>query len=322
MDISDMINETKYSLRSADADLVQLCFMQKRSSSPTKKSWGLFLLKSFIDKSVGQEFINGARNQFDEIPKDVEYAKYGVLTGTDRNIIEYALSSEVQRLNEAIVKLANPTAMADFSQDNIDDLWGYVVYIECDDYSLALFNKYAASKVPLKTLTLSFMGGKQLARISSPTLVLSTYCDVAVLLPKNSDFDNLPVCIFNEWKFETLFGYYDIYQRKIEVNKEDVCYQLLVDDPESFVNACLQNPLKTKKMHNIVQHSELVGIKEEQIEKINLSYDLGLTFKDGKIVTNKQNAWTILRLYSDDCVRSACTDSRYLAYSKKKVGKP
>jgi hypothetical protein len=117
-----------------------------------------------------------------------------------------------------------------------------------------------------------------------------------------------------------LFGHYDTYQRQIEGKKEEVYEQLLIDDPKSFLEGCLQNPLKIKKMRNIVEHSELMSITKEQIEQINTSYDLGLTLENGKIIATKQNAWNILRLYNDDCVRSAWADSRYLAYSKKRVG--
>jgi len=40
--------------------------------------------------------------------------KYGELTGTDRNIVEYVLLSEVRRLYDAVLKLANPNTMGDF----------------------------------------------------------------------------------------------------------------------------------------------------------------------------------------------------------------
>ena len=71
-------------------------------------------MKSKIPEAVGQKFIDGAKKQFNEIPNDVEYVKYGELTGTDRNIVEYVLLSEVRRLYDAVLKLANPNTMGDF----------------------------------------------------------------------------------------------------------------------------------------------------------------------------------------------------------------
>jgi len=84
---------------------------------------------------------------------------------------------------------------------------------------LALFNKYAASKIPLKTVTLRFMG-EELVLVPSQTLVLSTGCDVAVLLPNRSDFDNLPVCIFNEWNLRRCLVIMTRIKEKLKIKRK------------------------------------------------------------------------------------------------------
>jgi hypothetical protein len=316
MNVQDMIKETQYSLESVGPDKVELYFIFKIANSQTK-TWDLCLLRGRITEPVRQAFIEGAKEQFDNIPDTAQFEKYGELTGTDRPIIEYTSLHEVKKLSDVILNLRNPKAtIPDFSQDKLNLVWGYLVHVASDP-PLVLFNKYAFSKLAVRTIKVRVMEDK-LDLTSEQTLVLSTECDVAVLLSEAEDFDNLPVCIFNEWKFETLFGYYAVYEKNVK-KKEPVYGKMLLDDTETFVNECLKNPIKTKKMNYIVEHEEFIATKLNQIEKVNSSYKLGLEFKAGKIVTSRQNAWTILRLYGDDCLRSSCTNNKYLAYSKKRI---
>lgn len=60
-------------------------------------------------------------------------------------------------------------------------------------------------------------------------------------------------------------------------------------------------------------------MSKNDIKDVVDNYALDLEFDDnGKVVVNKDNIWTILRILDDDYVRSEITDTKYEARSKVK----
>ena len=109
------------------------------------------------------------------------------------------------------------------------------------------------------------------------------------------------------------------YEKEVDCRKKEIDDKGLLNDIDVFIDFCKNDSRMIKKFARILKNGEFSKMSKNDIKDVVDEYKLDLEFDDsGKVVVNKDNIWTILRILDDDYVRSEITDTKYEARSKVK----
>jgi hypothetical protein len=91
----------------------------------------------------------------------------------------------------------------------------------------------------------------------------------------------------------------------------------LVEDPTDFLKLCITGTRTVRKLNKILNDAAIKSFDIAKIRKVNADYKLGLNFSPGgKVLVDRSNVMTILKILDDDFLRSPVTRKKYETHSK------
>ncbi|GFO97027.1 hypothetical protein ig2599ANME_1226 [groundwater metagenome] len=244
--------------------------------------------------------------------------EYGVIASSDRLCVETITKNEVPYLSELITQVSNPNLEV-FNDTKTNKIFGYIVKIEYDNKTLFLFRKHSPKKLLEKgIITMLFREGG-FERLNSQIMAIDEEYDASLLLEEGVDPSQSKVFIFKRPKFESVFSFVDFYEKEADIKKDEITTKGFLDNVNGFIDYCKGDGRAIKKLARILKNGGFARMSKEKISNVVGEYNLALEFDaGGKIIVNKENIWTVLRILDDDYVRSDVTETKYEARSKVK----
>ena len=312
------MDEIKEYLENAEPENVKLYFVERNKNQKTKEI-SYNSLKTTINVDISKELIEVALQQVKAIiEKKPEYIEYGIMPYSDKKYVETIDKSDVPNLSQLIIQVSTPD-LDIFEDSKTNNIFGYIVKIENANETLFLFRKYAAKKLlEADKIAMRFNQGN-FQKLNYQIMAIDTVYDAALILKEGDDSLQPQEFIFNRSKFESMFSFIDFYEKEINNNIKEISDMALFDDVNEFVDLCINDGRKIKKFARIIKAGEFSKMSKENAiyvkDKFNISWEFN---KDGEIVVNKDNIWSILRFLDDDHLHSEITDANYESHSKLK----
>jgi hypothetical protein len=312
------MDEIKEYLENAEPGNVKLYFVERNKNQKTKEI-SYNSLKTTINVDISKELIEVALQQVKAIiEKKPEYIEYGIMPYSDKKYVETIDKSDVPNLSQLIIQVSTPD-LDIFEDSKTNNIFGYIVKIENANETLFLFRKYAAKKLlEADKIAMRFNQGN-FQKLNYQIMAIDTVYDAALILKEGDDSLQPQVFIFNRSKFESMFSFIDFYEKEINNNIKEISDMALFDDVNEFIDLCINDGRKIKKFARIIKAGEFSKMSKENAiyvkDKFNISWEFN---KDGEIVVNKDNIWSILRFLDDDHLHSEITDANYESHSKLK----
>lgn len=312
------MDEIKEYLENAEPENVKLYFVERNKNQKTKEI-SYNSLKTTINVDISKELIEVALQQVKAIiEKKPEYIEYGIMPYSDKKYVETIDKSDVPNLSQLIIQVSTPD-LDIFEDSKTNNIFGYIVKIENANETLFLFRKYAAKKLlEADKIAMRFNQGN-FQKLNYQIMAIDTVYDAALILKEGDDSLQPQVFIFNRSKFESMFSFIDFYEKEINNNIKEISDMALFDDVNEFIDLCINDGRKIKKFARIIKAGEFSKMSKENAiyvkDKFNISWEFN---KDGEIVVNKDNIWSILRFLDDDHLHSEITDANYESHSKLK----
>lgn len=312
------MDEIKNYLENAEPEKVKLYFVERNKNQKTKEI-SYNSLKTTINVDIGEELIEvGLRQVIAIIEKEPEYIEYGIMPYSDKKYVETIDKSDVPNLSQLIIQVSTPD-LDIFEDSKTNNIFGYIVKIENANETLFLFRKYAAKKLlEADKIAMRFNQGN-FQKLNYQIMAIDTAYDAALILKEGDDSLQPQVFIFNRSKFESMFSFIDFYEKEINNNIKEISDMALFDDVNEFIDLCKNDGRKIKKFARIVKAGEFSKMSKENAKYVKDKFNISWEFnKDGEIVVNKDNIWSILRFLDDDHLHSEITDANYESHSKLK----
>jgi hypothetical protein len=310
-------------LNAAGNNDVNLFFLT-RNKDPETKAITYNVWASRIQPELAADLKTNGVNQIQGIQThDHEIIDYGILTQSDRCIVETVDYQCVPYLTEILTKIAQPVQDDNFiSADIYPKIWGYIVRIENGNKTLFLFRKYTPKKLLEKDKIACVIDREgQFSKLNGQAIAFDAYYDAALLLQEqtpSSQPEISKIFIFSHGAFESLFSYVDEYRRQIEINQDHLQEKAILENILPLVETCSADTRALKKLAKILVNRSfdpLTSTKiEETIRDFNLPADI--LNRDRKIQVSIENIWIILRILDDDYGESKATGNKYEMRSK------
>ena len=127
--------------------------------------------------------------------------------------------------------------------------------------------------------------------------------------------------LLNKDSFQHIFKFFEMLQAAAEETLDAIRVTVPISNFEEFAAACQGHLQMLKKLKNIAAQPYLARITIADMKRVIADAKLPLktTGKDGqeKLVFDKKNKWTILKMLDDDYLRSIMTGSQYEVNSKR-----
>ena len=312
------MDEIKNYLENAESEKVKLYFVERNKNQKTKEI-SYNSLKTTINVNIGKELIEvGLRQVIAIIEKKPEYIEYGIIPYSDKKYVETIDKSDVPNLSQLIIQVSTPD-LDIFEDSKTNNIFGYIVKIENANETLFLFRKYAAKKLlEADKIAMRFNQGN-FQKLNYQIMAIDTVYDAALILKEGEDSLQPQVFIFNRSTFESMFSFTDFYEKEINNNIKEINDMALFDNVEEFIDLCKNNSVMIKKFARIMKAGEFNKMNKENAKYVKDKFNISWEFnKDGEIVVNKDNIWSVLRFLDDDHLHSEITDANYESHSKLK----
>lgn len=312
------MDEIKNYLENAEPEKVKLYFVERNKNQKTKEI-SYNSLKTTINVDISKELIEvGLRQVKAIIGKKPEYIEYGIMPYSDKKHVETIDKSDVPNLSQLIIQVSNPDIEV-FKDSKTNEIFGYIVKIENANETLFLFRKYAAKKLlEADKIPMRFKHGN-FQKLNYQIMAIDTVYDAALILKEGDDSLQSQVFIFNRSKFESMFSFIDFYEKEINETIKEINDMTLFDNVEEFIDLCKNDSRMIKKFARIIKAGEFSKMSKENAKHVKDKFNISWEFnKDGEIVVNKDNIWSILRFLDDDYLHSDITDANYESHSKLK----
>ena len=309
-------------LSRATGNNVNLYFLEKRKNYRTNEIV-YKILRSVISQEIGQELLNVAISLINKyLDDEVRYEDYQPEVYYDIPTVEKIDPSEIPYFNILLSELGRiDLQLIDISQAK--KVAGYIVSIDVPDINsrIIFIRKYSIKKL-LDTSKINMIFHRnegRFNRIREEVIAIDKRFDAVFLIEEeaNQGF------IFNKTNFETLFSLYEAYSQIISSKLKILTEKDVIDNLDNFVEICKTDLRKLRKLYRVLSDNNIAEqIKLERIHNVVQDYDLNdVEFsEEGKLVVNKNNIWTVLKLLNDDYTRSDLTGRKYEVHSKKTIG--
>ena len=217
------MNELLQCLNTAEIARVKLFFITRRKNPKTKEI-KYDVLASRIQPAVADDLKTNGVNQIHGIlSHDHETIEYGILSQSDRYVVETIAYQSVPFLTDILTKIAQPVHDNLISDNDYPHVWGYVVRIENHDKTVFLFRKYTPKKLLEKDILACVIDRSgQFAKLTGQAIALDAHYDAALLLqaqtPGTPD-QSSNIIIFSRGSFESLFSFVEEYRHQVQVNQ-------------------------------------------------------------------------------------------------------
>ncbi|CAD6494513.1 MAG: hypothetical protein LAKADJCE_00802 [Candidatus Argoarchaeum ethanivorans] len=311
--------EIKTYLEGVEPKNAKLYFIERDKNQRTKEV-NYNTLKTTITIEIGKELVDvGLQQIISILNDDPEYIDYGIVPYSDKRHVEKINKNDVPYLSKLLIEVS--TSVEVFEDTKTNKIFGYIVKIEDSrNNALFLFRKYTPKKLLEKgklSMILNDEGSFQ--RLNYKIMAIDEIYDAALLLKEGDDQSQVQVFIFNRSKFESMFSFVDFYEKEVDGRKKEIDDKDLLNDIDVFIDFCKNDSRMIKKFARFLKNGEFSKMSKNNIKDVVGKYKLDLEFDDnGKVVVNKDNIWTILRILDDDYVRSEITNTKYEARSKVK----
>ena len=312
------MDKIKKNLENAEPEKVKLYFVERNKNQKTKEI-SYNSLKTTININIGKELIEvGLRQVTAIIGKKPEYIEYGIIPYSDKKYVETIDKNSVPNLSQLIIQVSNPNLEV-FKDSKTNKIFGYIVKIENANETLFLFRKYAAKKLLGADKIPMLLKNGNFQKLNYKVMALDTTYDAALILNKGADSLQSQVFIFNRSKFESVFSFIDFHEKEINETIEEITDMTLFDNVDEFIEICKNDSRMIKKFARIIKAGEFSKMSKENAQHIKDKFNISWEFsKNGEIVVNKDNIWSILRFLDDDYLHSDITDANYESHSKLK----
>ncbi len=312
------MDEIKKYLKNAEPENVKLYFVERNKNQKTKVI-SYNSLKTTINVDVGKNLIEvGLRQVIAIIEKEPEYIEYGIMPYSDKKYVETIDKSDVPNLSQLIIQVST-SDLDVFEDSKTNKIFGYIVKIENANETLFLFRKYAAKKLlEADKIAMRFKQGN-FQKLNYQIMAIDTVYDAALIIKEGDKSSQSPVFIFNRSKFESMFSFIDFYEKEINETIKEINDMTLFNDVGEFIDLCKNDSRMIKKFARIIKAGEFSKMSKENAKYVKETFNISWEFnKDGEIVVNKDNIWSILRFLDDDYLHSDITDVNYESHSKLK----
>lgn len=314
------MNELLQCLYSANSVHIKLFFITRRRNQTTKEI-SYDILTTRIQPTVSSDLKTFGVNQIQGIlSHDHEIIEYGILSQSDRYIVETIDYQCVPFLSNILAKIARPNENL-ISEDDYPHIWGYVVRIENADKTVFLFRKYTPKKLLEKDkLSCVIDRTGQFAKLSGQAIALDAHYDAALLIRAHapgSPEQASNVFILSHGAFESLFSFVDEYRRQVDSNQDYLRGKEILEDVSQIVEICCADTRALKKLARILHDRPFDLLNPAKIRETIQDYNLPVTVNEaGKIQINQEYIWDILRILDDDYGESKATGNKYEMRSK------
>ncbi|ACL16002.1 DUF4868 domain-containing protein [Methanosphaerula palustris] len=316
------MDEILQCIKNADNNYIKLFFITRKKSQKNKEI-KYNVLKAKINSDISEDLKNSGSNQIGSIlKKDPEYIDYGILSDFDRVTIEKISTDEVPYLYDILRSMANPNLDL-VTDEDLEQVWGYVVRIECFTKTLFLFKKYTPNKLLVKGKKLLRMQDGQFTNLNTQIITIDSSYDAVLLIESSTEISQkIPssdVFVLSRASFESFFSFVEIYKSEVEANKKYLIEKSLLNNVTLLIENCINDGRKIRKLARIIKNDQLQSITIEKIKKMVQDYNLDIYFDaTGKIEFTPEKIWVFLRIFDDDYVKSEITDIKYEVRSKVK----
>lgn len=133
--------------------------------------------------------------------------------------------------------------------------------------------------------------------------------------------------IFDQSKFEKVFGYLKEYERRAEEvidNIEDS--EIPFHDFEMFREAVYGNNRVLRLIHKVHERGAYKKLTPQDAEYTRENFETDVKFDkndDAELAItmgDKRDVWAVLRFFNDDHLDSPITDEQYISFSKQDAG--
>lgn len=308
-------------LESANIETTRLFFVTRKKNQNTREI-SYQVLNSRIRIEIAEELKSYAQIQISAIRShDFELISYGVISQSDRRIVETIPLQDVPYLNHILNALSLPPDENLLTTEDFPKIWGYIVKINCQNNTLVLFRKYSPKKLLEKGKIACIIRSDQFEKLNDQVITLDSSYDAAILLPNNESENQTridpSVIIFNRTWFESFFSFIDVYRQEVDANQGYLNEQDLIDNVAEMTQICSSDSRAIRKLAKILHNRYLDSLNPTRIREVIRDYSLPVVINDqGKIQVSHDHLWIILRILNDDYVKSEITDVKYEARSK------
>jgi len=315
------MDDLLHCLDNADKSTVKLFFITRKKNQTTKEIT-YRVLKSRIRFEIAEELKNCAHRQISAIQDhDYEQIQYGVISHSDRTVVETIPHEDVPYLSDMLSEIARPPDENILAEEDFSHIWGYIVRIECQNSTLFLFRKYTPKKLLEKGKLACIIRRDQFEKLDDQIITLDSSYDAALLLkaqdpsrPAQQQPDMLIFC--RSW-FESFFSFVDVYRHEVEDNQAYLDEKGILENAAQMVQTCCSDSRAIKKLARILHNRQLDSLDLPKIRTVIRDYNLPVSLNhEGKLQVSQEHIWVILRILDDDYVKSEITDTKYEARSK------
>lgn len=316
-----MINIIKEFLEEADSNSANLFFIERSKNNATKEL-SYKVVRTEIDPIIGKNLVEAASEQISAILScGSECVEYGISPYYDKKVIEFLRCEEVPYLSKLILETGNDKKLEKFNKNATKKIFGYIVRIINNDSNktLYLFRKYSPKKLlePSK-IPVWLKGDCEFIHLNEDIVALDKIYDAALISSAEEDLTDLNVFIFCQSYFELLFSFIEHYEKEIDDKKKILEERGILKDSNELISLCKNDSRLIKKFARILKNGDLNNMKIEMIIDTIRQFNLEIDLENNKLVADKDNVWTILRILNDDYLKSQVTDSMYETHAKVK----
>lgn len=286
---------------------------EKENSDLTYK-----IFDTAINYDIKNDFLQIFVSVLEEISNidDIDFIKYNPCYYSDKNEIEYIESANVpnfSKITRSIIE-SNLSHIVRIDDELLRYLWAYCIRIESVDNNIFYFRKYNKSKVITKKgLFGLFYKDGYFNKIIQDLFLFDNKIDAF--------YYNNNIFILNKTYFEQIFNYMDEYKNNAITFLEEIKNLNIIDINDDFINWCLADPKKIKKLIDISNNEYYRDLTFEDIRNAKQEFELAFSLDEinEKInFKNKRDIWEVLKVLNDDYLNSKFTNNKYEVKSKSK----
>ena len=296
--------------------VTSLFFISKKHS---EKRTNYEVIRSRATKEVLEEFRLLLFKKLFKFCEDsnLKINSYDPFYMSDRSSLEFLPVDKIPKLWETFISSMSKTNELEYpnkiDSEFLKQLWAYAIRVSVNGQSFYFFRKYSRGKVIQSGGPLNFFfSGGVLSKLEEDVLYFDEKID-SIVIEKY-------MLILQKNLFEQMFSFTEAYQALADTALQQLQESNLLSNFGELEAACKSDPLKIKKLAWLSQQNiNFSALDRNKIKQIATEWKVDLQFDNSnKIVLERRSVWGLLKLLSDDLLRSPLTQFKYEVQSKER----
>ncbi len=284
---------------------------------------------STISKQIGIELFESAKDTLSSLlGSEPEYIEYGILSSSERKIVEYIPHNEVPYLIDIINQIAD-TNISQIENSLFQTILGYIVRIENKGNTLYLIKKNTPKKLMQQGKIMAKFKEGDFSSLDSDILTIEKKFDAIFLqyedtmnITEKNNVKPENIFILTKFNFESFFNYINYYQEKISNERHKIDNLDFICALDGIIDYCQNHGNMVRKLARLLNNNNFSApsFSKEKVQNYMIKYKRELSFdSSGKLVLSQSNMWELLHILDQDYASLELTNEQVEIRSKSKL---